>query len=186
MKRKIWVLWLALLLTGCSTRVDAMDAALQLRSEVNKAQGYQFDATIEVDYGDQTYTFGLNCASAPDGSMRFAVTSPESIRGISGTIYGDGGTILFNDVALAFPVLPDGQLSPVSAPWIFMKTLQSGFMRSAGQDGELLRVIIDDNYEDNAFSAHIWLNSDNLPVCGEIYWQGRRILHITVENFQIL
>ena len=163
-----------------------MDAALQLRSVVNRAQGYEFDATIEADYGDQTYTFELNCASGADGLMRFSVISPESIRGISGKIHEDGGTIIFDDVALAFPALPDGQLSPVSAPWIFMKTLQSGFMRAAGKDGELLRVIIDDNYEDNALSAHIWLNSENLPVYGEIYWQGRRILHITVENFQIL
>ena len=79
MKRIIWVLWLAMLLTACSARKDVMDAALQLRSEVNRAQGYQFDASIEADYGDQTYTFALNCASNPDGSMRFSVISPETI-----------------------------------------------------------------------------------------------------------
>ena len=81
--------------------------------------------------------------------------------------------------------MADGQLAPVSAPWLLMKTLRSGYLTSAGMEGELLRITIDDRYEEDALTADIWIDSENCPVRGEFLWQGRSILTILVEDFRI-
>ena len=96
------------------------------------AQAVSFDAEITADYGDKTYTFAMHCESDTKGDMTFTVTAPESIAGISGTISASGGKLTFSDTALAFDLMADDQLSPVSAPWILMKTLRSGYLTSCG------------------------------------------------------
>ena len=87
---------------------------------------------------------------------------------------------------MAFPLLAEGQVSPVSAPWLLMKTLRSGYLTSCGTEDGTLRLSIDDSYEDDALHLDIWLNEEELPKHGEILWQGRRILSVAVENFRFL
>ena len=163
-----------------------MDAGLSLRSSILSATGCTFDATVTADYGNQTYTFAMGCEFDAHGNLTFTVRSPQTIAGISGTVGTEGGALLFDDTALSFPLLADEQLSPVSAPWVFMKTLRSGFMTSAGEDGGLLRLIIDETYEEKTVTAHVWLDENTIPVQADLYWDGRRILILEVINFQIL
>lgn len=150
------------------------------------AQAVSFDAEITADYGDKTYTFSMHCESDTKGDMTFTVTQPESIAGISGTLSSTGGKLTFSDTALAFELMADDQLSPVSAPWILMKTLRSGYLTSCGQEGEILRIAIDDSYEDDALHLDIWLDEKDLPFQAEISWQGRRLLSVLVTNFTFL
>ena len=163
-----------------------MDAGLSLRSSILSATGCTFDATVTADYGNQTYTFAMGCEFDAHGNLTFTVRSPQTIAGISGTVGTEGGALRFDDTALSFPLLADEQLSPVSAPWVFMKTLRSGFITSAGKDGELLRLIIDETYEQKTVTAHVWLDENTIPVQADLYWDGRRILTLEVINFQIL
>ena len=83
-------------------------------------------------------------------------------------------------------MLADGQLTPVAAPWVLTKTLRSGYLTSCGADGEYLRLAIDDSYEEDALHLDIWLGSEDLPVRGEVLWQGRRILSLQIKNFTFL
>ena len=83
-------------------------------------------------------------------------------------------------------MLADDQLAPVSAPWLLLKTLRSGYLTSAGKDGDLMRITIDDRYEDDALTMDIWVDREDRPVYAEILWKGENILTITVENFQIV
>ena len=57
---------------------------------------------------------------------------------------------------------------------------------SCGGDGEYLRLAIDDSYEEDALHLDIWLGSEDLPVRGEVLWQGRRILSLEIKNFTFL
>ena len=66
-----------------------------------------------------------------------------------------------------------------------MKTLLRGYLTAANEEDELLHLTIHDSYEEDALQMEIWLNGENLPVCGEILYDGRRIVTMTVENFQI-
>ena len=114
--------------------------------------------------------------------MTFSVTEPEEIAGIRGTVRGTEGTVQFDETALAFPLLAEGRLSPLSAPWVLMKAIRSGCIIAAGTEGEAVHVIIDDSYADNALSVDLWLEEGRVTEA-EIAWEGRRCVTMTVEDF---
>ena len=186
MKRIAAILCLVLMLTGCSGAGAELDRAMTLRAKLLAAQGVSFDSVITADYGDKTYTFSASCKIDGQGNLSFTVQEPKSIAGITGTVSQTGGKLTFDDKALAFDVLADGLVSPVSGPWLLMKTLRSGYLTSCGVQGDYLRLAIDDSYADDALHLDIWLDGGDIPVRGEILWQGRRILSLEVKNFQIL
>ena len=182
MKRMICLICVIVLLTGCGAADTSLERAMTLRSGLlNK--GAAFDTVITADYGDKLYTFGASCTVDNQGALTFTVTQPETISGITGTVSASGGKLTFGDKALAFPMLADGQVTPVSAPWLLMKTLRSGYLTSCAAEGDGLRLSIDDSYHDDALHLDIWLSGEDVPIRGEILWQGRRILSMEVKNF---
>ena len=142
-----------------------------------------FEAQVTADYGQVQYTFAVACKADTAGNMTFTVTKPENIAGITGSIGASGGKLTFDDTALAFDLMADGLLTPVSAPWVLVKTLRSGYLSSCCMEGEDLRLAIDDSYEEDALHLEIWIGSDNAPKSAEIYWKGRRLLTVSVSNF---
>ncbi len=186
MKRFITAVCLVLFLAGCSGADDTLDRAMALRSRLLAAQGIQFETEITADYGDSTYTFSMTCASDAQGNVHFTVAQPESIAGITGTVSAEGGKLTFDDKALSFELMADGQVTPVSAPWLLVKTLRSGYLTSCCREGDYLRLAIDDSYAEDALHLDIWLGESDLPVQADILWQGRRLLSIRVKNFTFL
>lgn len=184
--KKIAALMLAVvMLTGCTGKRDELDRAMALRVDLLACEGCSFDAVITADYGDSINTFKLYCEGTNDGDLGFQVEEPESIAGITGRFTGGEGELTFDDVALQFPLLADGQVTPVSGPWILLKTMMGGYVTACGQEDELLRLTIDDSYEEDALQLDIWLDSEDKPVQAEIIYDGRRILTMVIENFQI-
>lgn len=157
---------------------------MQLRADW-LAKKMCFDAEITADYGDAQYTFAVFCEADTAGNMTFTVTKPDTVAGITGSISATGGKLTFDDTALAFDLMADGQLTPVSAPWVLVKTLRSGYLSSCAMEGEDLRLAIDDSYEEDALHLEIWIGADNVPKLAEIYWQGRRLLTVNVSNFVV-
>ena len=185
MKRITAVLITIVILTGCTGKRDELDRAMKLRASLLGCLGCSFDVTITADYGDEVHQFAMSCQSEGRGDLQFTVTQPESIAGITGTISSGEGKLTFDDVALQFPLLADEQVTPVSGPWILMKTLLGGYLTAANEEEDLLHLTINDSYEEDALQMEIWLNTDDLPVNAEILYDGRRIVTMTVENFQI-
>ncbi len=183
--KKLAVLLCVLLLCGCGGNQGELDRGMALRSRL-LSTGVRFSVDISADYGDTVRQFSMDCQADPQGKVAFTVTKPESIAGISGTVDGTGGKLAFDDTVLAFDLMADGQISPVSAPWVLMKTLRSGYLTSAVQEGNMLRLAIDDSYETDALHLDIWLDSVDIPLRGEIIWQGRRLLSMDVKDFTFL
>jgi outer membrane lipoprotein-sorting protein len=183
--KKLSVLLIVLLfLGGCSGKQEELERAMTLRAKL-LASECSFDAKITADYGDKLYVFAMTCQGDSRGNLAFTVTEPESIAGIKGILSQDGGKLTFDDTALAFPLMADDQLTPVSAPWIFLKTLRGGYLASANTEEELLHLTIDDSYEEDALQLDIWLDGQNLPVQSDILYDGRRILTVQVSNFTL-
>lgn len=176
---------LLLLLTGCSNASKEIERGMALRSKLLQASSCTFDAEITADYGDKVYTFAMSCQGDPKGNLTFTVTAPETIAGITGKISSEGGRLTFDDTALQFDLMADEQVTPVSGPWIFLKTLRSGYLTSACTEEEQLRLSIDDSYEDDALHLDIWLNAENRPTQAEITYDGRRIVAMEITNFVI-
>lgn len=186
MKKLVALVLLALLLCGCAGKVGEMDRVLALRAKVLQGNSCSFEAVITADYGDEIQQFTLNCQFDERGSVSFEVRAPENIAGITGKIDAEGGKLTFDDQLLVFELLADGQLSPVSSPWVFMKALRGGYITACGRDGDYLLASINDSYDDDALQLDIWLDGENVPVRAEILWRGRRFLSMEVKNFQIV
>ena len=182
MKRILAILLVLLILPGCGGQTSELDRAMALRTKL-LSQNVEFNAQITADYGDVIHAFSLSCQADHLGNVQFTVTAPESIKDITGSIRSGTGKLTFDDQAIAFDLLADGQLSPISAPWIFIKALQSGYLTSCGKEGEQLRLAVDDSYADDALHLDIWLGDGDLPIRAEILWQGRRLLSMDVTNF---
>ncbi len=186
MKRIGILLLFALMLTGCGGKNRQLEAFMNFRADLLASMGCSFEAVITADYQDALYTFTVSCRSDENGGLTFTVTEPETISGISGRINSEGGALTFDEEVLAFEMLADGQVTPVTAPWILLKTLRGGYVTSCGQAGELLRASIDDSYEEDALRLDVWFNRDHQPVQAEILYADRRILSLEVRNFEFL
>ena len=160
--------FLLLCLFGCSS-TEHIDPALQLRHRLLNCETCRFDAIITADYGDKVYSFSLNCTMDSNGDVSFCVVQPDTINGITGKISANGGALTFDDQVLAFPTLADGQLSPVSGPYLLIKTLRSGYIRACGEEEDLWKLQISDSYAQRA----------------DILYAGRRYLAMQIENFEI-
>lgn len=176
------VLWL--FLGGCSSAREPLQQAMALRSQILQASSVSFRADITADYGDRLQEFSMDCLDTRD-KLEFTVSAPETISGITGNIRTQGGELTFQGHALAFPLMAQEQISPVSSPWVLMKTLRSGCITSAAREGEQTVVSMDDSYQDNALHLDLWLSQENLPQRCEILYQNRRILTLQLENFTL-
>lgn len=163
-----------------------MERGLALRSTLLAAKGCSFEAEITADYGDSIHVFSVSCSADSQGNLTFTVTKPETIAGISGTVSESGGKLTFDETALQFPMLADDQVTPVTAPWLFLKTLRSGYITSVCNEDALLRLTINDSYEADALQVDIWVNENDQPIRSEILYDGRKILSLNVINFQTL
>lgn len=174
------------LLSGCAEEELELERGMELRSKILKAEYVEFDVDITADYGDKLHSFSMTCRGDSDGTVHFTVTAPETIAGITGKVSGDEGLLTFDEIALSMDLLTDDQLSPIGAPWVFLKTLRSGYLRVAGQEGEQLRLTIQDSYEEDSLQLDIWIGDDNIPIQSEILYDGKRILSLNVRSFRIL
>ena len=185
--KKLWILTVILFLCACTGEDSQMARVLDLRQQLLECNSCRFDAEVTADFGDKTYTFAMQCQGNADGTLRFTVDEPDTISGISGSLSAKGGKIIFDeDRAVAFPMLAEGEVTPVSGPWLLYNTLRSGYILSCGAEGEQLRVSLNDSYEEEALQVEVWLDREDRPVMAEVIWRGRRVLTICVENFQIL
>lgn len=173
------------LLTGCAGKNKPIDKAIQLRKEIEDSNGCTFQTTISADYSEKVFVFGMDCRMDQDGDITFTVTKPDSIDGIKGKISAAGGAITFDDQVLAFQTMADGLVSPVTAPWMLMKTLKSGYLKACTENETGFELSADDSYAENALHLNVKVNG-GVPVSAEIFWNGRRVLTMTVDNFQYL
>ena len=179
------VLCVLFLLTGCKGTGEPLDKAIALRNRVTDSSGCAFHTTVTADYGEKIYEFSMDCTTDKEGNLTFTVTKPDTINSISGKISAVGGAITFDDKVLAFQTIADGRVTPVTAPWLFINTLRSGYLKGCAQTEQGIEISFDDSYAENALHVQINTN-DDIPVSAEIFWQGRRVMTLDVEGFTYL
>lgn len=185
MKFAVAVLMIACMLGGCSTTDHQLDQAMELRKTILTAESCTFGAVITADYGDKLYSFQMDCSADTSGNLSFTVTAPDTISGITGMISQEGAALTFDDKVLAFPMLADNQLSPVSAPWVFLSTLRSGYITGCSREDDTTCIYIDDSFEENPLYLEIYTDKDMNPIRAEIFWNQRRILSADILDFAV-
>jgi hypothetical protein len=131
---------------------------MQLREQL-MAKGCAFQVEITADYSDSLLSFSLDCSVDENGSLTYTVSEPMEISGIQGKIQAGQGTLIFSDTVLSVPLLAEGELSPLSGPWVLITALRGGYMVSAGMEGELLRLSVNDSYDIMAESVACGVDS---------------------------
>ncbi len=173
------------ILAGCSSGKNPLNNAIAFRNKLLESNGCSFSAAVTADYGEKIYKFSMECVADQEGNLSFTVTKPATISGITGKIRSGKGEITFDDKVLAFPTIADGRLSPVSGPWLLMKSLRGGYIRTSTADADGFTVSVDDTYAEDALNLEVFIN-ENAPHSAEIFWKGRRVLVISVEDFEYL
>ena len=180
------VMVVLLLLCGCGGGDKGLEGAIAFRDRLLDASGCEFAANIIADYGTEIDHFRMDIRSDDEGNVAFEVTAPEPIHGITGTVTRAGGALTFDDIILGFPMLAEGQLAPVSAPWIFLKALRSGYISSVGRENEGWRLTVLDSYEEDALVLDVWFGDDWQPINSEISFRGEKILTLVPEDFRFV
>lgn len=177
---------LVFLLAGCTDGSAEIEQGLALRSSLLSANSVNFQMEIIAEYHDRFSSFTLDCLGMSDGSISFTVTEPESIAGIGGTISDSGGALIFDDTVLHFEWMADGQLSPVSAPWVIFHALRCGYIKTVSKESENVLLLIEDSCEDACLDTEILLDDTGVPQGADVFYEGKRILSVDVKLFDIL
>lgn len=185
MKIAAVVIFVVTILTGCTSEEKLISKAMDLRKSVLEAKNCTFQTIITADYGDVIYTFQMDCVADNTGSVKFTVTDPETISGITGIIDQEQSKLTFEDKVLAFPMLAENQITPVSAPWVFINTLRGGYLSGCSAENDGYCIYIDDSYEEYPLHLLIHIDKALMPYYAEIIWNERRILTLDVRNFTI-
>ena len=186
MKHVIAVILFAILLNGCDRSENPIDNALNLRNNILSSNGTNFSAFITADYQDAIYTFELACSEDKEGNLSFTVNAPKSIAGITGILTDDQYALTFDDKVLAFPPLSDGEISPVAAPYFFMKALRSGYVSGCESEGDGYCIYIDDSFLNNQMHIQVISDINMIPVRAEIICNNFRVLSLDISNFAFL
>jgi hypothetical protein len=172
-------------LCGCAHSEKEIEQAFSLREKLLSANGCTFKSTISADYQSVYYTFTMSCKVDKTGMVLFEVLEPDSIRGITGCVSSTEGNLTFDDQVLLFATLPEGQITPVSAPWLFINALRSGYIKGCSKEKDGYTLQIDDSYAEDAVLLNIQI-ADDMPTYVEIIWKNRRVMSLEVEDFVFL
>ena len=182
----VFLLITVLMLSGCSDRSYGMDEIISIRNDLQRGDGCNFDITVTTDYGSTYSTFKLSCCTDNSNNMNLTVKEPETISGIACKIAAGKGQMTFDEESIAFEMLADGQIAPISIPWLLVETLRAGYINSCSKDESGVLVFIDDSFGNIDFNMEIWLNTQNVPSRAELIWQGKRIASMEISNFSFL
>ena len=172
------------MLIGCSRQDKAMQTALDLRTALLE-QGCSFTAELQAHLPDGTAEFTLQCVCAPDGTATLEVTDPDTISGITATVQPGGENASFDDVALDFGLLADGQVAPMVLPQLLFSCWTDGYIREAGKDEDLLSAIYLNGYGDRELAVEQWFTADGVPTAAD-YWFGvDNIASVTISDFSL-
>jgi len=180
------VMVVLMLLSGCGSGNAGLEGAMAFRDRLLDASGCEFSALITADYGTGSDTFRMEVHADAEGNVAFEVTEPEPISGITGTVTRSGGALTFDDTILGFPMLAEGRLAPVSAPWVLLKALRSGYLSSVGKESDGWRLTVLDSYEEDALVLDVWFDENWQPIHSEILFKGEKILTLVPENLRFV
>lgn len=185
LKRCLGALLLVAMLTGCGLLAgdESLDRADAFRKQAGSSGG-SFRADIVADLGEVQFSFSMDCQFDAEGTMTFAVTAPETIADITGTMDGADGQLTFDGAALDFGQMAGGRVTPVTGPYVLLTCWREGYCTACGQEERGLRLTMPAGYESQALLTDTWLDPENgIPIYAELCYNNQRILSITISDF---
>ena len=180
MKKLLLPLILVLFFTGCGQ--GNTPRGMSLRQRMNDSNGCAFTAEVRAYIGKEEYVFSMDCECGNSDTVTFTVTAPESLSGITGELSSGSGSLTIDGQALAFPMLAQGTMSPISSVWVLLHALRGGYLTDEGKEG----LTIDETYQGVPLRLSVTLDNEDMPTFTEIFQDGERILSLALTNFRFL
>ena len=180
MKKLLLPLILVLFFTGCGQ--GNTPRGMSLRQRMNDSNGCAFTAEVRAYIGKEEYVFSMDCECGNSDTVTFTVIAPESLSGITGELSSGSGSLTFDGQALAFPMLAQGTMSPISSVWVLLHALRGGYLTDEGKEG----LTIDETYQGVPLRLSVTLDNEDMPTFTEIFQDGERILSLALTNFRFL
>ena len=152
------------------------------------------EAQIELmsDLGDSVLEYQMDYVYDREGNDQFAITAPESLAGIGGTIAGTDSaqfTLQYDGLSLDDAMPQRTGLTPADGLFCLLNDLRTAqpvqiWSESAsGTDFLVLRYEGED--EDGTVEKQVWLTEQGMqPAYAELYADGSRVLTIRVTAWQ--
>lgn len=183
-KQCLAVMLVLCVLSGCGSRADPTQQALEFRTALMEKDGCVFTAQVTASQQEKVYAFTMQCQYA-DGTAELTVTEPSSIAGIQAVVEENGTSLTFDGASLDFGTLANGLLSPVTAGWLLAECWRNSYIAYAGADGAQRRVTYLRGYNREELTVDTWF-TDQTPTYAEVTWDGSRCLTVTITDFQMI
>ena len=181
-KRAAVLMMLLLLLSGCG-KEKTMQQALEFRQRLLQMNNCTFLVSVTADYAARSCTFSLDCDCTPE-ETRLTVTEPDTISGITATVTEDGRKVRFDDLSLEFGTLGTGKIAPVCAPAVLYQCWLTGYIDSAGMEGDQQLVVYRQGYDQEELMVRCWFDQETgLPTGAEICDAEDVILTMDISEF---
>lgn len=161
-----------------------MQTALDLRTALLE-QGCCYTLDIAAHLPDGTAEFTVDCACAPDGTVVMELVAPDSIAGISATVEPDGEAAKFDDVALDFGLLADGQVAPMALPQLLFACWTGGYIQEAGQEKTQCSAVYLSGYGEKELAIEQWFTPEGIPTGADFWFGTQNFANATIRDFSI-
>lgn len=160
-----------------------MQQALQLRTELLQAGGCRYAADVSVNYDDVRFDFSLDCVCGADGAARMTIRAPQTLAGIAAELSAGSARVEFEDTAVAFGLMADGNLAPMQLPQLLVQALCADYIEAAGREGDAVRVTYLHGYDEKELTVDVWLSGALMPDYAEVSYQGQMLAAMTITDF---
>ena len=92
------------------------------------------------------------------------------------------GTVTYEGLQLAFPLMVYDRISPVSAPALVVGCWLREFMLSAGFSDGIYRVTYEKKIQEKDLLIDTYFEKD-IPISAELCYNGYRIINLKISDF---
>ena len=156
---------------------------MDFRTKLLEAGGCTFCLDVAAGEAEELTRFSMRCGYRTDETAELTLTAPETLSGIRARAEQDGGTVLFDDVSVAFPTLANGSLAPMAAAWLLGSCWQNAYIEASGTEGDYLRVTYLFGYGNRELTVDCWFDEAFAPAHAEIASDGKTVLQAELSDF---
>lgn len=169
--------------TGCSAKGTPMQDAIIFRTKLMETGSCSFTAEITANYEDRQYGFTMACSYEAEQTV-LEVLAPENIAGITAYVKENDTRLQFDGTELTFGAMANGNISPVSSPWLLTQCWVGEYIAFAAKEEETERITYLRGYDEEELTVDTWF-SEGVPVYAEVSWDNYKYISIRILDFQV-
>ena len=181
--KKLCVIILSLLLTGCGSAGAAIDS---IQTQYGQIQTAQMEAKVVCHLENESRTYTLSCTCEETGAST-TVTAPEELKGITASVTPDGLTVTYDGTSMSAGELRD--ICPANCLPYLLAALSNGYLMEQGTEEwngiRCYRLMLDTTAESGQkVVCTVWLNEETLiPQYAEFTQEEKVVLSAEMLAF---